>query len=85
MTIILYQVQQIDLEMTERKSLKVMLHPTDEEERKRFKAFRNEDVFSMFTFVAILASFEVFLLTVVMIHSLFTGIDVEFTLINFLY
>ena len=71
--------------MAESKYSKITLHLTDDEERQKFKVFRNEDVFSMFTFVSILASCEVVLLTVVVIHSLFTGVDVEFTLINFAY
>ena len=71
--------------MTESKYWKIALHLKDEEERRKFKVFRNEDVFSMYTFVSLLASCEVVFLTAALVYSLFTGNDVEFILINFIY
>ena len=71
--------------MTEGKYSKITLIPKDEEERRKFKAFRNEDVFSMFTFVSALASCEVFFLVAAVINSLFEGSDIAFNMINFVY
>ena len=68
--------------MNENKYNKITLLLTDKEERRKFKIFRNEDVFSMFSFVCILASCEVVFQTVTVLYTLFTMIDVKYNLIK---
>ena len=68
--------------MNENKYSKITLLLNDKEERRKFKVFRNEDVFSMFSFVCILASCEVVFQSVTVLYTLYTRVDVSFNLIK---
>ena len=71
--------------MTNNNYSKITLFPEDKGERQKFKEFRDEDVASMFAFVSAMAACEVLINLVAVFSSLFTGKDLEFALINFVY
>ena len=60
------------------------LIPHDEVQRLKFKAFRNEDVFSMHFVVSITQAVELVLMAVAVIYSWSTSANVKFDWITFL-
>ena len=71
--------------MTANKYSKITLIPKDEEEVRRFKTFRNEDVFYMFKIICGLALFELVATSLHFSYQLATGTFTSLKLFNLLY
>ena len=66
--------------MTENYS-KVTLSPRNEEDRKKFMSFRDDDVMQMFWYLVVLATCEAVFKIIETIYTLYVGHGIEIALI----
>ena len=71
--------------MTDKKYSKITLLPKDKDELKKFQEFRSDDVFYMFKIMSILATFEVGLMLLALLHALAVGLDLKLNTIQLIY
>ena len=71
--------------MLQSKYSKFTLTPFDEEEKIKFRKFRDEDVIITFNYMCIMAAFEVVVLALFFAYSVITDTDVKSSLIKFIY